>query len=550
MKFRFLFSLMLGAAALTASAQQGGYQDGVDNYNAGRLDVAKTILDNTINEAQTAKEVSYYYLGCIALDQKNVAEAKKNFQAGIAANANYALNYVGLGEIELLGGNKSAAEDQFKAAVKLNKKDTSVLVAIARAYYNTDAVAYKKEIDKNIEKALKDSKNTEAAVYVLQGDMVASEKPGDAAGLYEMAITQDDQKGKVNREAYVKYANTYFRVVPAYAIQKLEEFNQKDPTSALAQRELAEKYYDNEQFGRACQQYEKYMQNPNHFQLDEQRFAGLLFSANRYDESIAIAKKVLGQDATNGFMFRVLLLNYAKLENWEEAVKVGDSLFALPASLNFNYIPNDYILYGNALSESGQAEKAVSVFEKAIELNPDKPALLTDLSAVYDRAGNQEKAVEVMKRYLDLGNGSVSDLLSMARRYQSLATTLTFGTPEFEAAVNEAVKYADMAIAKAGDSLTSGSTASLWRAKAGILLTKNESYPNQEVADAYIKAVQYLDADPANAEKFKSYYSEAYRVLGAFEIVNNNNEKAKEYFSKYLVLFPEDDNIRGVVEKL
>ena len=39
MKLKALFSLMLGAMALTASAQMGGYQDGVDNYNAGRLDV-------------------------------------------------------------------------------------------------------------------------------------------------------------------------------------------------------------------------------------------------------------------------------------------------------------------------------------------------------------------------------------------------------------------------------------------------------------------------------------------------------------------------------
>ena len=64
MKLRFLFSLMLGAT-LAANAQ-GGYQDGVDNYNAGRLDVAKVILNNTINDASTDKAVAYYYLGDIA----------------------------------------------------------------------------------------------------------------------------------------------------------------------------------------------------------------------------------------------------------------------------------------------------------------------------------------------------------------------------------------------------------------------------------------------------------------------------------------------------
>ena len=43
MKLRTLFSLCMGGLALTALAQ-GGYQDGVDYYNADRFEKAKTIL--------------------------------------------------------------------------------------------------------------------------------------------------------------------------------------------------------------------------------------------------------------------------------------------------------------------------------------------------------------------------------------------------------------------------------------------------------------------------------------------------------------------------
>ncbi|MCM1483280.1 MAG: tetratricopeptide repeat protein [Muribaculaceae bacterium] len=549
MKIKFLFSLALGAMALTASAQQGGYQDGVDNYNAGRMDVAKIILTNTMNEPQTDKAVSYYYLGCIALDEKNTAEAKKNFEAGVAANPQNGYNYIGLGEIDLMSGNKSAAEKQFKAGLDTDKKNTALLVAVARAYWSVDPVKYAKDIDKNIAKALKESKNSEAAVYVLWGDMKAKENPGEAAGQYEMAITQDDEKGKVNREAYVKYANTYFKVNPQYAIEKLVEFNEKDPTSALAQRELAEKYYDNDQFGSACIQYGKYMENPNHFQRDEQRYAGLLFSAKEYDKSKEVARKVLQSDPDNFYMYRVLLLNDAALENWGDAVQSGDKLFN-HAKAGDELIANDYILYGKALSNTNQPEKAVSVFEKAIQLNPDKPELLTELSAVYDRAGDQQKAVDIMKQYLDMGNGSVTDLLSMARRYQSLATTLGYGTPEFDAAINEAVKYADMAIEKGGDTLTSGSTASLWRAKGQMLLAKANSEPDAATVEAYNKALELLNSEEKNLETYKPYYGEIYRVLGAYYILNKDNEKAKEYFQKYLEVYPDDTAIADVVSKL
>ena len=47
MKFRTFFSFVLGGMAMTAFAQGGGYQDGVDYYNAERFEKAKTILEKT-----------------------------------------------------------------------------------------------------------------------------------------------------------------------------------------------------------------------------------------------------------------------------------------------------------------------------------------------------------------------------------------------------------------------------------------------------------------------------------------------------------------------
>ncbi|HBI57666.1 MAG TPA: hypothetical protein DDY12_01245, partial [Porphyromonadaceae bacterium] len=111
---------------------------------------------------------------------------------------------VGLGEIALKNGDKSAAEKLFKEAMATDKKDAALTAAVARAYFNVDPVLYKKEIDKNVAKALKDSKNLEPAVYVLQGDMIKASDIGQAAGYYEQAMTYDEQAGHINPEAYVK----------------------------------------------------------------------------------------------------------------------------------------------------------------------------------------------------------------------------------------------------------------------------------------------------------------------------------------------------------
>lgn len=538
MRLKFLFALAL-TGSLAASAQ-GGYQDGVDNYNAGRLDVAKTILLNNLNSPSTNKAVSYYYLGSIDFQEGNIDAAKANFDQGVAADPNYGLNYIGLGEVALRGGNKGAAEGLFKQALSTDKKNTALLAQVARAYYDVDPVAYAKEVDKYLEKARKDSKNSESAVYLLQGDMKANENPGEAAGLYELAIEQSKAKGEVNREAYVKYANTYFSVAPKFAIEKLEELNQLEPNSALAQRELAEKYYDNNQFGSACIQYGKYMANPNHFQKDEQRYAGLLFSAKRYEESIETANKVLAKDPDNEYMYRVLMLNNNELGNFSAAEEAGRKLFSDPKAQK---IANDYILYGQALANQGKIDDAVVIYEKAIELNPDKPEILTDLSAVYEKAGLNEKAVETMERFLATGAASTNDIVNMARRYSSLAHKCEKGSPERLAAADKGIEYINSAIEKVPNNGT------VYRIKGEILLAKNDGNPSEEMAAAYEKMFELYNADPANREKFKSSYRAADYLLGIY-YSDKDKAKAREYLADYLTISPDDESVKALYDSL
>jgi len=538
MKKRFLFSLMTGAA-LAASAQ--GYQDGVDNFNAGRMEEAKIILDNTFNNPTTNKAVSSYYLGCIDIKNNNVAAAKQRFENGIAADPKFPLNYVGLGEIALKSGNKSEAEKHFKEALNINKKDTEVMAYVARAYWNADPATFKKEIDKYIQKAFKESKNTEPAVYVLQGDMVSSD-PNEASGLYEMAIEQSKTKGEINREAYVKYAQTYFQVPVGrdYAIKRLEEFNERDPQSALAQRELAEKYYENGQLGRAWKQYEKYVQNPNHFRRDEQRYAGLLYSAGEYDQSIEWAKKVLTSDATVYPMYRILTLNYEALKQWPEALEAIQKLFNSGSTI----VPNDYKLYGEALIQNNRGAEAVAIYEKASKENPDDKSLMPRLSAAYAAAGDNAKSVEILENYLNEGNGGLNDLYAMSNRYAKLAKDNFDNDALRTQDADKALKYMDMALEKAPGN------PQLLAAKARLYLTRAKNQLNPESAAVYEQMLKRLTDDPQLLEKYKSDYMTAYRNLGAYYASIKDNAKAKECFAKYLELDPDDQAIKDIYNAL
>ena len=82
MKLKFLFSFCL-AATLSASAQQG-YLDGIEYFKADQFDNAKEILERNLNNPSTDKALAYYYLGEIALHDKDYTTAKADFDKGLA----------------------------------------------------------------------------------------------------------------------------------------------------------------------------------------------------------------------------------------------------------------------------------------------------------------------------------------------------------------------------------------------------------------------------------------------------------------------------------
>ncbi|MDE6438857.1 MAG: tetratricopeptide repeat protein, partial [Muribaculaceae bacterium] len=386
-------------------------------YRADQPEEAAIILQNTLNDAGTDQSTAYYYLGQVALQSGDKAKAKEYFDKGVAANADNGYNYVGLGALALANGDANKARDYFKTAKGKAKKNADVLTEIARAYFVADPVQYNEDLEKALADAKKAQKNAPSP-FILEGDRLAKTNVGEAAGMYEMAA-QFDSKLE-HPEAYVKYARTYFPVNPEFAINKLRDLLQAQPNSALAQRELAEKLYEDNQLTRAAQEYEKYIQNPNSFKKDKQRLVGLLFFAKRYPESYAMATELLNDDPTNFYMQRLQFYNKKALNENEAAKAAAEKLFANPkAELN----SQDYIQYGELLQDMGQDTVAVGMFEKAVEINPEKSSLLKDLSGAYSNAKMYDKSADTMAKFIESEgeNANPNDILALARRYQNLA---------------------------------------------------------------------------------------------------------------------------------
>ena len=537
MKLKFLVSLLCAGSIFASFAQ--GYKDGVEYTKVNLLDKGQTLLERNLNNAETDKAVSYYFLGQIANKKGDVVKAKECFDNGIAVNADSPLNYVGLAFLKIKAGSvEKEYKDLLKTAEKLGKKDAEVFVEIARAFYEADPVKYAKDIENYIKKAKKtDKKNPEA--YVFEGDVLTAKKQwGDAAGYYEMALSFDPNYVP----AYVKYANTYFNVSPQAAIERLEQLVSIKPESAMAMNQLAEKLYENDQWTKAAEVYGEYIKNPNHFKEDEERYAVLLYFGEKYEDSYALAEKI--QNNQGSFLMRrIMFLNKAAMEDYTAAETLANNFFA-SASTTDRFSSNDYVTFGEVLKKLGKTQEAIAQYEKAVEINPKKVDLLKDLSSAYGANENYEKSAEYYQKYVDTAEESTNDLYVLAGKYQNVVATEKEDSVKRQAALDNALKYIDIVIEKVPNDFR------IRQRKARILGVAEASQKEARAVEPYNQMLEILDRDPENKTKRADAYMEAYNYIAGCHLVNGNVPEAKIWYNKYLELDPQNEALRTYIEGL
>lgn len=532
MKKSLFFSFLL-AAGLLASAQTQGYKDGIEYYKAGQYDNAKTILERTINDQATDQALANYYLGQVCLAKGDKAAAKAHFDKGLSLNPENAYNYVGLGALDLLNGNVDAAKKNFDTAKKMAKKEKNAdaLVAIARAYYNADAFKYTKETQDYLTEARKLSKNQEPAIYILEGDMLSDAQDyGSAAAKYENAIFNDP----TNSEGYVKYANAYFYVNKNYGIQKLEELLKQQPNSAMAQRELAEKYFKADHWKKASDLYGEYIKNPNHFPEDKARYAVLLYWGEKYPQSLQVANEILAQDPSNFLMQRIRFLNQTELKEYQAAADNAAKFFANNPGAHFT--TKDFTTYADALIGLGQDSLAIVQYELAAKNDPDNGDLLKNLSSVYNQNKQYAKGADAYAAYLEMQeNPSPDDFYGMATRYLQAAGAST-DTIQARELADKGIVY----IKKVIENPNIKPMAQFYQRLAFLNIAGNNKQPNAESIEALNKMIELLDQDPANKDPQNSsnqlnLYKNAYAFMQAYY----SRIKDTENFEKAVALYKE-----------
>ena len=540
MRYKSFLSLALASMAFSALAQT--HAEGAEYYEADQLENAKELLARNFDKAGTDKAIAYYYQGLIALKEGKTADAAALFEKGAQTNPDYPYNYVGLGQVDLLGNTPKVAEDNFKKAKSLGKKDAGVLIAIARAYDAVDPAKYEKEITKYLNDARKKDIK-EPAIYIFEGDVKARNKDyGGAGASYEMALSYDPNA----TAAYFKYANLFRQVNPQYGINMLQKLLQLNPESALGQRSLANAYYDQNMFKEAAAEYGKYVKNPNHFKQDEDRYAFLLFYGQDYQAGYDYASKLLAANPANFTAMRYQFMNAAQIPAMTgQLLPMAEKLYAAHLSNADNkFAPIDYLLIADEFQKAKKIDEAVNVLKDGIKNMPDNASFYKQLAMVEVDKNDMAGASEAYDGYLqNTKEPGYNDFIQAAvfafyagvqDKESDPATSKTF--------FDKAGKYCDQA---------AEAYPGMYRPikiQGDIAMQTGD---NASGIDLYIKAIDKLEAmdDNLNA-RYASDAKNMYNAVGNSYLDKKDNATAKRYFNGYLKYDPDNADYRKFVESL
>lgn len=541
MKMKFFFASLLAMGATFAGFAQG-ISDGIEFYKIGDTENAKTLLDRNMSSASNMAE-AYYYYGQIAFDEGNLSEAQSYYDKAVAANPSYPYSYVGQGAILLKNGNKSAAESLFKQARKLTKKNSKLEIAIARAYYAANPTAYDSQIKKCVKDAQKwNQKDPDS--YNFEGDRFSDlQKWGDAAAQYEWAMTYEPS----NIEATVKFANTYFKVAPDLAIEKLREIDKTQSASALVQRQIAEKLYEHGDFEEAAQRYGNYISGTrNHFPKDEARYAQLLYVADKFQEAYDVAaqlKTTVPAGSSYSFIAdRLMLYSAASLKKWDDAVRVGQSFFGVENVANAqNYNAQDYIKYATSLDAAGgHAEEAIFAYDKAIELDPNNLDLVRRLAIQYAQAKQFDKAIMYENKVLTNENSVDGDKNAMAEIYIMQAEDAVGDAKT--AALANAMTYINQALEGKPENLT-------YLYNKSLIEMQMESSNTGKALGTMQKLVDVIKSKD-DITPYKPTLGYAYSYIALYYYGAKNYSKALDAFTSWQEIDPTNTNIANAIEQL
>ena len=439
---------------------------------------------------------------------------------------------------KIISSKPADLDKQMKPFYKANKKNADNLVAFGREFMAAKDTANAKAYANY---ALQASKNKCAPAFILLGDIEAiGDNGGQAAAQYEQAIYVDPK----NPDAYYKYANVYRKISPSGAVAKLNELREQRPDVAVDAL-TGRIYYMSNEFDKALAAYDK----ADKSQMEERDlsdYAMAAFFKAQNQKSLDIAKFGLTKKPRHAAFNRLAFFNSTELKKYDDALMYADRLFNQSDSAKFSYY--DYTYYGNALSGANQPDKAIEMYEKALQQedmdNKAKRAgVIKQLSDAYKSKEDYPNAIKHYMEYLDnMEKSTANDLAALAGLHMQHGNILNGADKE------EAFKKADKIYAELAEKFDGAvEYANFMRARVNGQMDPDQS---KGLAKPYYEKLVELLGSKTNLDATeKARLKESYHYLISYYFIQKEDKAtAKEYAAKMLVIDPENQIAKQVME--
>ncbi len=547
-----VFSLLLSVIGTATFAQD--LEQAKKAVDAEQYEKAKKILKSLV-ASDPNNGRNFFYLGDLYLNEQATDSAKIFFEKGIVAKDKGAINYIGLGEINLDNGDGFGAEANFAKATKdIKKKDTEEFLLIGRAYTKSERPDYKKAIE-NLKKVLVvDPKSAQA--YLSLGDAYYGERnTNEAYSAYRNAYDYDNTllMAKIKLAVITKNAKAF-----PEAVKSFNEIVATNPNYGPVYRELAETYYHwgasetsnyNAYVKKALEYYEKYMSLTDYSLESRMRHADFLILAKDYKALEAEAKKMQQLDKVNPRILRYLGYSAHENGNHQESVKALNEYISKVEAKKV--IARDYLYLGLAkiaLSKGADGKYEKVMFDQGIEeINKGvekDPVIATELNEIGLKLFKEKFYREAGKIF----EVAVKNQKSKNFLYDNfyLGYALYFDYDEKTSPKDELVK-ADAAFTNVIAASPTTQDAHLYKAKVNRVMDTPES--KKVMVSSYEQYVKIVK-EKGETEKAKNNLIEAYTYVGAYYANNGEKAKAIENLKELLVLEPGNKYATDTLKKL
>lgn len=514
--------------------------------DAEQYEKAKSYLKTTISK-DADNGYATFLLGNVYIEQEVLDSAKIYFDKGIKCKNDANLNYIGLGHLELINKNKSAAEGDFNLAIKeMKRKEVEEYVYVAYAYMDQEAPDYKTALT-YLQKA-KEINATDSNVLLALGEAYRGNKNQNEAYIaYRDAFQNDNTliRAKMQSGVLLKGAKAYPEALKAF-----NEVIAINPNYGPVYRELAETYYywaNNEPknytnyIKKSLEYYSKYMSLTDYSINSRMRYADFLILAGDYKALETEALKMKEVNNVNPRIYRYLGYSAYENGNTDLAIKSLNDFIANP---NSKVIPRDYLYLGlSKLKASNNTEtntvdeqlfnSGIADIKKAVDLDIE---LTNDLSELGKKFYEQKLFSQAAAIY------EIAILNVNSKNYTLdnfyLGNSIYYSNARKENTKPDLISLekADIAFGKVIQESPTTQDAYLFRARTNRLMDRDN-----EMAKYYLEYIEVVSKKgPENLEKNKTKLVEAYNNI-ASSYANTDKAKAIEYFNKTLVIDPTNE---------